>query len=146
MWRLVSWQVTDGAGRRTKPYGDHPVGQIIYTANGEMSAQLMAEVNPAASLDDGAKDKTVAQTVADQFIAYFGRYDYDETNATLSHHVEGSLLLNWVGTTVTRQVRHLDHQRLDLGAHIAPETVSHAQNLAGNHHLVWHRVLDTAKP
>ena len=39
-WRLVSYVAVDSAGR-TRPYwDDHPLGQLVYTTDGNMSAQV----------------------------------------------------------------------------------------------------------
>ncbi len=40
-WRLVSFENQDGDGRVRLPYGPAPVGYILYTREGRMSATIM---------------------------------------------------------------------------------------------------------
>lgn len=45
-WDLVSYELRLPSGAITKPFGDRPVGRILYQRNGQMSAQLMQPVAP----------------------------------------------------------------------------------------------------
>ena len=50
----------------------------------------------------------------DAYLAYFGRYGVNERQATVTHHVQGSMRPSEIGTDYTRSVR-LDGDRLVLG-------------------------------
>src|SRR6516162_9947521 len=39
-WRLVSYVMIDPTGSPRPYWDDHPIGQLIYTADGHMSAQV----------------------------------------------------------------------------------------------------------
>ncbi len=39
------------------------------------------------------------------YLAYYGTYEVDEREGTVSHHVEGSLFPNWVGTLLKRSFK-----------------------------------------
>ena len=39
-WRLAGYEVTADAGATDRPLGDNPLGTILYTPDGYMSAQL----------------------------------------------------------------------------------------------------------
>jgi hypothetical protein len=76
VWELVSFETRDAAGNVTRPWGDDPVGTIIWTAGGNMSAQL------------GPRDPAVAP-----WVAYFGTLEVpDAAEGTLVHHVTGASL------------------------------------------------------
>ena len=40
-WRLLSCETRDTTGRVEYPFGERPVGQLLYDGAGNMSAQLM---------------------------------------------------------------------------------------------------------
>ena len=68
-WRLAGYAMTAaGGGETDHPIGDHPLGTILYTPDGYMSAQL-ARPGPYAG-DDQEPDA--------YDIAYSGPYDVDE--------------------------------------------------------------------
>jgi Lipocalin-like domain len=92
-WRLVGYEVTAGEGTTDRPLGDNPLGTILYTPDGYMSAQL-ARPGPYAGDDepDG------------YYIAYSGPYDVDEQARTVTHHVVVSVIPSWLGTAQVRQV------------------------------------------
>ncbi|MCX4460514.1 lipocalin-like domain-containing protein (plasmid) [Streptomyces sp. NBC_01340] len=46
-WRLVSYEATSvDDGEVVRPYGEHPLGLIMYTADGYMSAQITTPDRP----------------------------------------------------------------------------------------------------
>jgi hypothetical protein len=103
-WRLTGFAET--AGDQTKhPLGDDPRGTILYTPDGYMSAQL---AGPEPYDDDDQPDA--------YYIAYSGPYDVDETNQTVSHHVQVSVIPSWLGTTQLRHVHFQGPDRLILSA------------------------------
>ncbi len=134
VWGLVSWRLADAEGEVTYPYGETPGGQIIYSATGEMSAQLMypgAELGDLSGLDPTAAISRVSKT----FFAYYGTYTVDEVAGTVTHHVRGSLAPTWVGTDQVRKFELLGNDRLSLSATMGDDT-----NVAGENVLVWERV------
>lgn len=76
VWELVSFETRDAAGTVSRPWGDDPIGTIIWTAGGNMSAQL------------GPRDPSVAP-----YVAYFGTLEApDSPEGTLVHRVSGASL------------------------------------------------------
>jgi Lipocalin-like domain len=105
-WRLVEYSVTTAAGGEAdRPLGDNPLGTILYTPDGYMSAQL-ARPGP---YEDGQKPVAYA-------IAYSGPYDVDEQTRTVAHHVQVSVIPSWLGTTQIRQVQFREPGMLVLSA------------------------------
>jgi Lipocalin-like domain len=138
-WRLISWKATSPSGEIRYPHGETPEGQIIYTANGQMSAQLM---NPGAALPDvnGLSPGEVLARIATTFFAYHGTYEIDAPARTVTHHVVGSLAPNWVGTDQVRAYEFLSDDRLELTARIGDDSVAKAAATSGTQVLVWERI------
>lgn len=106
-WKLVSYAENPVDGSAPfYPMSEKPMGIIMYTPDGFMSAQLMhPERNHFASGDwfDGtdAEYKQEAST----YIAYSGPFHVDEEKQTLTHSMFISLFPNWTGQTQPRIVK-----------------------------------------
>jgi YD repeat-containing protein len=86
-YKLISFIGYDADGTATKrPYS---AGQISYDAAGRMSAQLMPADRSTSGSGTG-------------YVAYFGRYEIDAEKAVVTHHVEGSVSANMLGTAMPR--------------------------------------------
>jgi hypothetical protein len=101
-WRLRGYEVVAG-GQTDTPLGNEPLGTILYTPDGYMSAQL---AGPGPYKDADLPDA--------YFIAYSGPYDVDEASQTVAHHVQVSVIPSWLGTTQVRQVRFHGSSELAL--------------------------------
>ena len=83
-------------GTVEKPWGDHVVGYLLYSAEGYMSGNL----SPAGRRHNmGKTEKQTARRKRD-YIAYAGPYTVK--GDTVTHHVEVSLFPNWLGTAQLR--------------------------------------------
>ena len=80
-WRLVKFENFDenGAARDA----GYESGRIMYDSAGNMAAQLM-------------------RTNRENYIAYFGRFTVDPATSSVTHHVEGASIANWVKTDLVR--------------------------------------------
>jgi hypothetical protein len=87
-WELVDVieRGDDDAVRR--PFGERPLGLILYTPDGYMSAQLMPRETGAAGWET--------------YFAYSGSYSVDEDAGTVTHSVVVSLRPDWIGTEQIR--------------------------------------------
>jgi len=133
-WKLVSYELHGSDGSLQRPLGEHPVGRLVYDADGHMIGQCVnpdrvkfAHANPSR----GSADEIRAAFTG--CIAYFGTWTVDETRGTVTHRVQGSLFPNWAGTD---QVRHfkLAGRRLTLST---PPIATGAREIIGV--LVWER-------
>lgn len=97
VWDLVSFEVRAADGRVERPFGERPTGLGIYTPQGLVSAQLMAERNPA-----GAGPVAAGPAALPRFIAYAGRYLLDPESRSVAHHVECGFDPSWVGLVLRR--------------------------------------------
>ena len=102
-WRLVGYSVTVKGGETEHPLGKNPVGTILYTPDGYMSAQL---AKPGLHQDDQKPDA--------YYIAYSGPYDVDEQAGTVAHQVQVSVIPSWLGTTQIRRVQFREPDTLEL--------------------------------
>jgi anaerobic glycerol-3-phosphate dehydrogenase len=138
-WRLVSWERRSAAGEVSYLYGREPAGQLIYTANGQMSAQLMNR--DAKPLDEAGSDSREATAeVAKRFFAYWGRYTVDESTATVTHHVLGGLARSWVSRNQIRRYEFSGDDRLTLTADLENDEGAERAGFAGAQVLVWERI------
>ena len=132
-WHLQSY-TSESDGDVDEPLGPRPVGIIMYTADGYMSAQLMRRDRPAydRAVTDGGTSEQMS-TAAGGYLCYSGPFTLDEAAGVVSHHVEVSLLPNWVGGT---QVRH---GRLEDGALVLRAEVTSRSGASTTHVLTWRR-------
>jgi hypothetical protein len=114
-WHLIEWDCTLDGRYHNHPFGADAKGQIIYTDDGQMSAILMRRQRPLfakANLAGGSDEEKV--TAVNGYVSYAGTYSLDGN--LVSHHVQFSLLPNWIGTDLVRQVTWLEDGDLLLTA------------------------------
>ena len=98
VWRLVTSEFKQSGGSTGYPYGKDAIGVLIYDEHGHMSAQIMDPDRPIFASGDirkGTADEIRA--AFDGYMAYFGNYEVDEEEGTVTHRVRGSHFPNWVG-------------------------------------------------
>jgi hypothetical protein len=94
---------------------------IIYTAQGRMAVQIMVLPRPVVPPVPEGPDEVTAwnaeqvRRVVETYDAYFGTYELDEARHLVTHHVEGELRPNYVGTAYTRRYQ-VDGDQLILSA------------------------------
>lgn len=140
-WTLQSYEssAVDGSDVRY-PLGTDARGIIIYTADGYMSAQLMRADRPSIARGDLqiATDDELAVT-ARGYLAYAGPYSVLD-GGVIAHHVDVSLLPNWIGGTQYRAAQVGD-DRLQLG----PAEPVLIKGKLRNGRLIWQRA-KSARP
>src|SRR5437763_1796064 len=106
-WKLVSYveRPTDGSDP-FYPLSEQPIGIIMYTPDGFMSAQLMKPGRKPFASGDWFKgsDEDYRQE-ASTYIAYSGEFHVDEESRKLTHSMFVSLFPNWIGQTQPRVVK-----------------------------------------
>jgi hypothetical protein len=118
-WRLESFVARDAeTGALRQPFGEHPCGLILYTADGHMSAQL----TPGSG---------------SEFVSYGGLFRVDESSATVHHLVVISTLPELL---TQPQIRHaqIDGDRLTLSA-----SATSTDGATTHSTLVWRRVTES---
>jgi hypothetical protein len=102
-WRLVSVEDRKPDGSLTSPYGEHPVGLLLYDETGRMSVQIMRGDRHHLSSNDW--DEIPAEEIKlaiEGFTAFFGTYEINEADAIIIHRVEGHVLPDSVGKELKR--------------------------------------------
>ena len=113
-WHLVSCESRDESGGVQYPLGRDVVGQLMYDAEGNMSAFLaQGSVPPFASDDLSAGTDVEIRAAFNGFFGYFGHYTVNLAQGIVTHHIRGASFPNWAGV---EQVRHFraDGRRLIL--------------------------------
>lgn len=101
-WTLEAFEVVAGDGTVTTPFGDEPIGRIMYGADGTMSAMLGAPERPAFGGRAGEATDAQWADVAKQFVAYAGLWTRDGN--VVRHEVAVALIPDWIGTTMERVI------------------------------------------
>ena len=103
-WRLVSSEGRSSAGDVSRPYGDGPVGLLLYGPDGYMSATLMRPDRPPFASGDRLRGTPEEVRLASEgFLAYCGTYDFDASKGLIVHHVTAADFPNIVGTDLVRR-------------------------------------------
>ena len=102
-WKLISHEFTTSDGRVFYPWGDDPVGEVIFDGNGYFSAQIMRRDRLMFSSDRPSDEEV--RSAYGGYMAYFGRAEIIPEKNMLVNHVEGALNPAWVGG---KQIRYYE--------------------------------------
>lgn len=107
-WRLIDYEYLRSDGERLWPFGQSPVGVIIYTADGFMSVQILDSERPMF-VGGNRWNATLTEMAAafESYLAYFGRYEVDEAGGFVTHQIEGSLFPEYSGSS---QIRYFEFE------------------------------------
>jgi hypothetical protein len=106
-WKLVSYEEKPVDGSPSfHPMSEQPMGIIMYTPDGYMSAPLSKpDRKPFASGDWFKGTPEEYGREATTYIAYTGKFHVDEEAQKLTHSMFVSLFPNWIGQTQPRVVK-----------------------------------------
>jgi hypothetical protein len=131
-WRLLSYEIRGADGEIKYPWGQDPVGLLIYSGDGYMSVAMMSASRTRFTDKDVKKGTNEEKaTAVDTYVSYSGRYEVQED--TVTHHVEVSLFPNWVGNDQKRTFQ-FDGNRLTLSTPLP------GGDMQRSAHLVWEHV------
>jgi hypothetical protein len=107
-WQLVSiLRKGPGEKRDDAPFGKHPSGILVYTADGHTSVIISYDNRKRLSSDDRlAASIEEKATAFDTSFGYAGRYACMDTRIT--HHATVASFPNWVGTDMIRILKLAD--------------------------------------
>ena len=104
-WKLTSMTIADAnTGEISQPWGENPVGQLTYSANGRMIALLTGDPKDRKIVDPDSEK--VTEERADLYLsssAYSGTWSMVGNTAT--HKVDVAVDPSWIGTDQIRYVR-----------------------------------------
>ena len=133
VWVLESYEMRDADGAVHAPFGPDATGVLTYGPDRRMAVQVMDPRRPRWGRDvPEAARVAQRRAAADGYIAYAGRYEVAD-GPTVVHHVEISLVPNWVGRALERAAE-LEGDRLRLSA--PPVSVDGGPTIAV---LTWRR-------
>lgn len=101
-WELVSWTITLGE-TISHPFGTQPVGRILYTSDGQMSATIARSDRSPLSHPVPAKAPDDEKLAAfDSYFSYGGAFHIEGDEVV--HNVQLSLNPNFVGSEQRRRM------------------------------------------
>ena len=92
----VSFTTTDAAGKSTLPFGPNPRAMLILTDDGHYTAVVMRESLPKFAANNrtmGTAEEN--QAVVAGSLGHFGKYTVDETDRSITFHVDSATFANW---------------------------------------------------
>jgi hypothetical protein len=110
-WTLLSWEQKKADGAKIERYGTAPKGIAFFDADGRYIITVMKSDRAryaSNALWQGTPEEN--KDTADGTITYFGTYTADETDRSISIHVEGSSFPNWNGSDQKRFVAIMGDQ------------------------------------
>lgn len=132
-WELTDWVATVGE-RQQRPFNGDALGRLTYTRDGHMWATLMRKDRPLVSTSTLAgATATERAAVAAGYLNYAGTYT--QTGDRVVHHVELSLLPNWVGQDQERIISWIGD---DLELSTDPEPGRSGEMIVNR--LRWRRI------
>ena len=135
-WQLTSIYSTTSSGDKSYFFGSGAMGRLTYTPNGFMNVFIMKKDRPVfegGKIDEGTPEEIRA--AFQSFDAYCGRYSIDQTNKTVTHHVEMARSPAWTGIDLVRYFE-LDGTKLSI---YTPEFYSDAQGENVVVYLNWEK-------
>ncbi|RAM49106.1 MAG: hypothetical protein C6Y22_24205 [Hapalosiphonaceae cyanobacterium JJU2] len=132
VWKLSSWKTESSDGNMIYPYGKNPIGYLTYTQDGYVSVNIMKNnclpleisseelvkirkilLNPWLLFRNGRKSiKAITRyfQASINYISYSGKYEI--RGDKVIHHVEVSLIPDWIGTDLERTFEITSHKLL----------------------------------
>jgi hypothetical protein len=116
-WELDRFMATDEEGETIDVMGAGATGFISYSGDGWVSVQIIKPDRMRYDIPD-VEGGTTEQTLsaARGLFAYAGRYTVDDENGIVYHHLEFSLIPNWIGSTQKRYITKESDNALVLSA------------------------------
>ncbi|MEQ1677385.1 MAG: lipocalin-like domain-containing protein [Chitinophagaceae bacterium] len=98
VWSLVSVENVNADSSRTYPYGENPVGMLIFGKDGDYASQLLKAKRPKIT----SNNKNTATPEENKALvqgnnSHFGTYIIDEKDHTITYKVEYAFFPNWEG-------------------------------------------------
>jgi Lipocalin-like domain len=107
VWTLESFTEKSDRDEESSPLGEKPLGFLIYTAGGFVSAQLMRAKRELLRSDPWETGNSNGVDLTKDYIAYCGEYEIDEERAEVIHLPMVALL---PGLLHRKQHRHFTFQ------------------------------------
>ena len=111
-WMLVSADNIFPDGHRVQVYGPEPHGMLTFDAAGRYSSHIYRRGRLKFAENDKAKGTAEEnQSTVQGSNTHFGHYTVNESDASITFHIDHALFPNWEGTEQKRSFR-LEGDRL----------------------------------
>ncbi len=131
-WTLASFDSFDASGTKIPNMeGRDLKGLLIFTDNGRMSVQMIADFSKIASKDRLKTTPAEEKSVAHGVLSYFGTYTVSEADKTINYRIERSSFPNQVTGADAKRVATLTGDELKLD--------NPARTAGGKTVTVWRR-------
>jgi hypothetical protein len=104
-WRLVEYWNRDSVDQSKQyPYGEQPLGFIVYDRAGNVLVELARNPQPHRLSKEELDRLTVEElhSMLREFVAYFGTYTVDTQKGLVIHHVTADLRREYTDTDQAR--------------------------------------------
>ena len=103
-WQLVTYEIDDGSGTIIdRPFGERPLGTLVYTAGGHVSVHAMAAGRTRCQTRRPIECADELKLAAyDSYFGYAGTWTLD--GDAIAHHVVTSCFPDWSGIDLRRTV------------------------------------------
>lgn len=99
VWRLIRYVDMPEGAQPIYAFGERPVGQFVFTADGNVSINIMR--NPPAPTKESI-DIDPDACIPAWYCSYFGTYRLEDGGRKWTTHVQGGNIPTYVGTNQTR--------------------------------------------
>ncbi|HEY6976872.1 MAG TPA: lipocalin-like domain-containing protein [Chitinophagaceae bacterium] len=102
-WSLVSVENTNADGSKTLPYGENPLGLLVFTEAGDYAIQILKAIRPKVAAGDKNKatpDENAALVQGNN--SHFGTYTVDPEKHSIAFNVQHAFYPNWEGNVQVR--------------------------------------------
>ena len=137
VWEVISYEVTALNGEKLYPYSHSPKGYLIYTKENVMAVQIMNPTRPKHQIP-GVENSEDLKRLYNGYIAYFGRFTFDEPLQEVTHLVEGSLQ-TWIIDTEQRRAASFHINTPNDTRLILSANLSSGRNTRF-HEITWRRI------
>ena len=134
-WKLISSEMRTSTGEIHYPLGKDCIGNLVFDACGNLSAQLMRVDRPQFASGDILRGTSEEVMAAYQgYVAFWAKFEVDQGKQELTYVIEGGLFPNWNGHKNLRYYE-LAGDRLTLKT---PQFLAAGNETVGV--LLWERI------
>ena len=96
-WTLLKFTLKQADGKISYPYGENPIGQLLYDGNGNMMVEIMKpDIKKFESPNPLQGTPEEISSAYNGFIAYYGTYTIQPASNLIIHHIKACSFPNWV--------------------------------------------------
>jgi len=103
-WSLVAVENTNADGTKAFPYGEDPVGLLVFSDNGDYAIQILKAVRPKVAANDKNKatpEENAALVQGNN--SHFGIYSVNESEQAITFNVQHAFYPNWEANVQIRK-------------------------------------------